>query len=113
LGINCHDYPKIPHIYKSTDINYYNLYGKGISYTNLLEQSLHNNDLDNTIEKDIINKKYDIIIYGSYHRGMPYYDLVCEVYKPNEIILLCGQDIHICCYNEFVNRGHMVFVREL
>jgi hypothetical protein len=113
LGINCHDYPKIPHIYKSTDINYYNLYGKGISYTNLLEQSLHNNDLDNTIEKDIMNKKYDIIIYGSYHRGMPYYDLVCQIYKPNEIILLCGQDIHCCNYIDFVNRGHIVFVREL
>lgn len=113
LGINCHDYPQIPHIYKSTEINYYNLYGKGISYTNLLEQSFHNNYSDNTIGHDIINKKYDIVIYGSYHRGMPYYDLVCQVYKPNEIILLCGEDIHICSYHEFVNRGHIVFVREL
>jgi hypothetical protein len=113
LGINCHDYPKIPHIYKYTEINYYNLYGKGISYTNLLDPSFHNNDLDNTIEKDIINKKYDVVIYGSYHRGMPYYDLVCQIYKPNEIILMCGEDIHCCNYIDFVNKGHTVFIREL
>ena len=31
LGDNCHDYPKIPHIYKSNQIDYNSLYGKGIS----------------------------------------------------------------------------------
>ena len=110
---NCHDYPKISHIYKSNNINYSNLYGKGFTYTNLLEQNLHNDNLDNSIENDIKNKYYDIVIYGSYHRGIPYYDLVCQSYKPNEIILLCGEDIHPCNYNICINRGHNVFVREL
>ena len=113
LGANCHDYPKISHIYKSSDINYNNLYGKGISYTNLLEQSLHNDDLDNKVKEDIISKYYDIVIYTSYHRGMPYYDLVTKIYNPNEIILLCGEDIHSCDYNKWVTKGHHVFVREL
>jgi hypothetical protein len=113
FGENCHDYPKIPHIYKSENNNYSSLYGKGITYTNLLEPTLHNDSLDNSIEKDIKNKYYDIIIYGSYHRGMLYYDLICEVYKPNEIILLCGEDIHICNYNYFLKKGHNLFVREL
>jgi len=112
-GENCHDYPKIPHIYKSTNINYSLLYGKGITYTNLLDANLHNDDLDNTIEQDILNKKYNIVIYGSYHRGMPYYELVCQIYNPNEIILLCGEDIHCCNYNDYVTKGHNVFVREL
>jgi hypothetical protein len=113
FGEKCHDFPKIPHIYKSHNLDINNLYGRGMTYSNLLEPNLHNNSLDNTIEEDIKNKYYDIIIYGSYHRGMPYYDLICQVYKPNEIILLCGEDIHCCNYNYFLEKGHNLFVREL
>lgn len=112
-GILCHDYPKIPHIYKSDHIDYKSLYGKGITYTNLLDPTIHDNKLDNTILEDIKNKFYDIIIYGSYHRGMPFYDLICSIYNPNEIILLCGEDIHHCNYDFYLNKGHNVFVREL
>jgi hypothetical protein len=113
FGTRCHDYPKVPHIYKSASIDYKKLYGKGITYTNLLEPSLHDDGLDLTIVEDIKNKYYDIIIYGSYHRGMPYYDLISKTYKPNEVILLCGEDLHQCNYNQYVNKGHFVFVREL
>ena len=59
LGKECHDYPQVPHIYKDV-INfkktYVNHYGNGISYTNLLEKELHNNDYDNNIEELIKNK---------------------------------------------------------
>lgn len=113
FGKMCHDYPKVPHIYKSNDINYSNLYGKGITYTNLLDSTLHDDNLDQTIEQDIERKYYDIIIYGSYHRGTPYYELVSKIYNPSEIILLCGEDIHCCNYPQLVDRGHTVFVREL
>lgn len=113
LGNRCHDYPKIPHIYKSDNINYKKLYGKGITYTNLLDSTLHNDDLDNKIEETIKNKYYNIIIYGSYHRGMPFLNIVNEIYKPNEIILLCGEDIHHCNYNEWLQKGYNIFVREL
>ena len=113
FGSDCHDYPKIPHIYKSDNINYKLLYGKGISYTNLLNPVLHNEKLDATIIEDIKNKYYDIIIYGSYHRGLPYYNLISNIYKSNEIILLCGEDLHHCNYNHYLNKGHFVFVREL
>lgn len=113
FGIECHDYPKIPHIYKSTNINYNSLYGKGITYTNLLNKNLHNNELSNKIEQSIKEKYFDIIIYGSLHRGMPFYDLVTNIYKPNEIILLCGEDCHECNYNNWIKKGHHVFVREL
>ena len=114
-GSSCHDYPKIPHIYKSGSINYSALYGKGITYTNLLDSVNHDSVLNTTIAEDIRTKKYDIVIYGSYHRGMPFYDLVCGIYKPNEIILICGEDLHGCNHNHniFVQKGHSVFVREL
>lgn len=113
FGSDCHDYPKIPHIYKTDTIDYSSLYGKGITYTNLIDSTTHNDSLDQTIEKDIQNNYYDLVIYGSYHRGMPYYDLVYKSYSPDKIILLCGEDIHYCNYKEWTDKGHHVFVREL
>jgi hypothetical protein len=111
FGMNCHDFPKISHIYKSH--NGSDLYGNGFTYSRLLDDSTHNDRLDTSIEEDIKKKYYDIVIYGSYHRGMPFYDLVSNVYKPNEIILLCGEDIHAACYHNALQYGHSIFVREL
>jgi hypothetical protein len=113
FNYDCHDYPMVPHIYKSSSINYSSLYGKGITYTNLLNPHMRNNDLDKTIEEDIYSKKYDIIIYGSYHRGMPYYDIISKIYDTKDIILLCGEDCHGCDYKKWIDIGHHVFVREL
>ena len=113
FGSDCHDYPKVPHIYKSNNINYESLYGKGMTYTNLLDPKLHNDNLDATIIDNIKNKYYDIVIYGSYHRGMPYYNLISTIYKSNEIILLCGEDLHKCNCDNYIKKGHPVFVREL
>ena len=113
FGCQCHDYPKIPHIYKSNDIDYKKLYGKGITYTNLLNPELHNKDLDSSLMKDITEKKYDVIIYGSLHRGLPYYDTISSIYSPEKIILLCGEDLHDCNYKYWIEKGHNVFVREL
>jgi hypothetical protein len=113
MGVQCHDYPKIPHIYKSSHIRYTSLYGKGITYTNLLDPALHCDALDKNIVEAIQNKEFDVVIYGSYHRDLPLFDLVNTVYKPNEIVLLCGEDIHTCDYNVWVKKGYTVFVREL
>ena len=112
-GVQCHDYPIVPHIYKTTTIDYSRLYGKGITYTNILEPTLHDYNADATVKDDILNKVYDVIIYGSYHRGMPFYDIVKKVYDPQDVLLLCGDDIHRCNNMEYVRMGHHVFVREL
>ena len=113
FGTNCHDYPKIQHIYKTNDINFNQLYGKGLTYTNLLDPKLHDETLNNTIEEDIKKNYYDLIIYGSFHRGMPFYDLINKFYYPSKIVLLCGEDLHNCNYNEWLKKGHYIFVREL
>lgn len=112
LGSNCHDHPKIPHIYKSEG-GYPHLYGKGITYTNLLDNTHHNDLFDTNIREHIENRFFDLIIYGSYHRGMPLFDLVNQFYKPNEIVMLCGEDIHYCNYMDYVKKGYSLFVREL
>jgi hypothetical protein len=115
FGDKCHDYPKINHIYKDENIDYSKLYGKGITYTNLLPQTLHNNNLDSKIEECIKSKYFDLIIYGSYGRGMPYYELINNIYKPNEIILLYGEDVShdIKFFENIIKKGHYIFVREL
>ena len=71
-----------------------------MSYASIVDPILRDNNLDNTILDDI---KISI---------MPYYDVVSSVYKPNEIILLCGEDLHECNSKDCVNLGHCVFVRE-
>ena len=111
IGNRCHDYPKLPHMY--TDFKGGPLYGKGFSYSKLLDPCMRNHELDTTIVEDIKMKQYDIIFYGSYHRGMPLYSLVCQYYPSHKIILLCGEDLHCCDNSDFVKRGHPVFVREM
>jgi len=44
---------------------------------------------------------------------MPFYDTITKIYNPNEVILLCGEDEHVCTYSDWVKKGHFVFVREL
>jgi hypothetical protein len=113
LSKDCHDFPKVLHIYKNAELPYSMWYGKGFTYTNNVEDELHDVSRDSTIENDIKSNYYDLIIYGSFHRGMPYYDMVCESYDPSKIILLCGEDMHRCNSDVYLKKGHTIFVREL
>jgi hypothetical protein len=115
FGVNCHDYPKIQHIYKGYE-NADKLYGKGISYTRLIDDNERNNNYDNTIEQDIKNKIYDVVIYGSYYRGIPFWELVNQNYGKDKIIMLWGEDImedKYCNYEKYSKEGYQLFVREL
>jgi hypothetical protein len=113
IGSNCHDYPKLNFIYKNQKIDYTKLYGKGITYSSIIDETLHENNLDKNIQNDILNKYYDIIIYGNYHKGMPFFDIIKNIYKPSEIVLVCGDDAHNCNYNIFLDKGYNLFIREL
>jgi hypothetical protein len=99
------DYPKIEHLYKSYTGNISELYGKGMTYSKTLEEL----PIDrNHIEERIKNKEFDLIIYGSVHRGLLFYDLVKQTYAPKKIIYICGEDCHSC---EFINLKNL-FIRE-
>lgn len=113
LGSACHDYPKIQHVYTGSATGYRHLYGKGITYANLLGPEMRDDARDASVEEDIMNQKYDLIIYGSFHRGMPFHDLVTDHTPPNKVILMCGEDLHSCTYDKWLSEGHPVFVREL
>ena len=106
------DFPKIEHIYKSYLGDTKKLYGKGFSYTKIVED--FSIDRDN-IEQRIRNKEFDLIVYGPVHKGLPFHELVCQIYDSNKILYLCGEDTHI--YNgvnyrcQYVNLTHL-FLRE-
>jgi len=114
LGSECHDYPRVPHLY--TDFpkeRLTELWGKGMSYSRILDPALHRDAYDATVADDIRHRRYDLIVYGSYHRGMPYWNEVNAAYAPSEVVLLCGEDAHPCDYRQYTDRGYHVFVREL
>jgi hypothetical protein len=113
LKEKCHDYPVVPHIYKCY-IDEKKLYGKGFTYSNLLDpDEYYDITTDEMVEFNICNRKYDLVIYGSFTRGMPLYDLVREHYQPYEIVLLFGEDSTIDNYSHIYRDPlNPVFIRE-
>lgn len=106
LGDRVIDVPKIDHLYKTYSNDIRLLYGRGITYTKLI----HDDFVDREdIEGRIKRKEFDLIIYGSVHRGMPFYDLVYKTYEPERIVYLCGEDMHQCAYKGWLQN---FFLRE-
>jgi hypothetical protein len=113
LGSACHDFPCVEHIYKDMSPEVaQKLYGKGFTYSRIFNKSEYRNNNDSTIEEDIKNHKYDLVIYGKVHAHLPHWDLVNKYYSPDEIVLMCGEDIHDCDKKHFGDKYHL-FIREL
>jgi hypothetical protein len=114
FGNKCHDYPKIPHIYKSC--NSISLYGNGFTYSKLLDDNYRDDSLDNTIEEDLKNKKYDMIIYSQASIHHKFYDIISEKYEPSKVIFLNGEDhvthFHLKDFNDKISKGHFCYIRE-
>jgi hypothetical protein len=99
------DQPKIEYVYKSYPNDIKKLYGKGISYSKIIDDIYIDR---NRIEERIMNREFELIIYASVHRGTPYLNLVKKCYPANRIIYLCGEDAHDCDAAGFTN----LFLRE-
>lgn len=112
FGKECHDFVCIPYLYT----NYPHpekLYGKGFTYSCLLDKEKYrNNEYDKNIEEIIKSHYFDIIIFGSIHRTTKYWSFVNRYYKETDIITLCGEDEHICDKKE-LGQDYPLFVREL
>ena len=88
LGKKCYDNPKISAIYQNGNVKTRTT--TLFTLQNLLNHEEH--EETGNIRENIKNNKYSLIIYGSYTRGMPYFDLVKKFYNPKDIILLDGED---------------------
>jgi hypothetical protein len=111
LGAACVESIVVPHIYDDfgpTD----NLYGMGFSYTKILPAAMKPHPYS---VEEIETKQYDLIVYGSLHRGLPHWDLVTSLYGPDEVIALCGEDLHEPCHcaGAEIATKCSLFVREL
>lgn len=113
MGTNCHDYPKIQHIYNNTTLDPNTLYGKGISYYKTVDFTARDDSLDKTIIDDIRARKYDLIVYGVAYRPKILYELIEKYYPPERIVLLDGDDESHCFKNKQINDRHYYFFREL
>lgn len=120
LGAECHDYPKVPHLYDDYDGDFVRHWGGGMTYQKTIKKENRNDDYDKSVVRDIIDRKYDIIVYGSYHRGTPLIDIVSSFYKDEEIVFLCGEDCdvdknrehHACLLKEHGGSNVNFFIRE-
>jgi hypothetical protein len=115
LGNHCVESVFVPHIYEDYPTPE-RLYGRGFTYTRILPTFMKPSPVH---IDEIRNHSFDLVVYGSLHRGLPYWEEVNNVYKPHEIIMLCGEDCdsglqyHNCNSFEFGNKGYNVFIREL
>ena len=108
LGDRCVESVHVPHIYDDYPTPE-TLYGKGFSYTRILPVSAKPPPV--TMD-EVRSHAFDLVVYGSVHRGLPYLDEVQRAYRPSEIVFLCGEDICHTCSSGPINQFH-VFVREL
>ncbi|MES2200320.1 MAG: hypothetical protein V4489_09175 [Chlamydiota bacterium] len=94
LGKRVIDVPKIEHIYTNYPLEkMQSLLGKGMTYTRVVEDLPIDRE---NIEQRILNKEFDLIIYGSIHRGLLFHDLVLQNYESEKIVYICGEDDHSC-----------------
>lgn len=119
------DFPKIDYIYKNYKGDTKQLYGKGFTYTKIVDD--YQIDRTNIIQR-IKNKEFEFIIYPAAHwnnnihfKNTEYYfnklkishifyDEIKENYPDEKIIYLDGEDIHTNC--PFINHLKNFFLRE-
>lgn len=117
LGRDCVDSISVPHIYDDYPSPQC-IYGKGFTYSRILPSSMKSLSVD---MNDIRNGVFDLVVYGSMHRGLPYWDEVNKAYPRNKIILMCGEDYdeptqrhcEWCTAPQMADQGYTVFIREL
>lgn len=80
--------------YMTKGTKYHNttkLYGRGFSYTGVVDSfSTCDND---SLQNNIRNHMYDIVVYGSVTRSQEYWNLVTSYYQSNEILAFVGVDV--------------------
>lgn len=94
-----------------------NIYGRGYTFSNILNRNQTNiKVIDDTIEDKIREHYFDFIVYAFIWDSQDYFDLVCECYEQDEIILVDGNDSSILwtsCRNMYDINKCTYFKREL
>lgn len=115
LGTDCEEWPSVNHLYKDfPDGLVHRLYGKGFHVSQLLDSSLESSCTPESILEGLRTRKWDIVLYGSVHRGTPFLQEVLSAYPPEKVAFVCGEDEHNCPYMKgLLEKGHPFFMREI
>lgn len=111
----CVDMIRVPHIYDSYPKEIRReVHGFGFSYAFRIPAEYDIKCDRTNLGERIAAHEFDVVVYGSVHRGLPLLDHVLHHYKEDEVAFLCGEDFHQCSFmhNGLANKYH-VFVREL
>ena len=101
LGRGAVDFVKPQHLYRPRDGDVApprdsddarGLYGHGFTYANRLFDDPLVDRAD--VPRRIKDKAFDVVLYASVHRGLPYFDAVRSAYAPEDVIFVDGEDGH-------------------
>lgn len=114
MGARCVDSVAVPYLYDSFPPELVpSLYGRGFTYTRRLPATFHTQCNRTNLEQRIAEREFDLIVYGSVHRGVPLHDQVMAAYDPSEVAYICGEDDHDCAYAQPWNARNHLFLREM
>jgi hypothetical protein len=112
------DFVKPAHLYMNDSTSIKNwgneeLYGLGFTYSRWLRDEGAVTDGSDVLKR-LKNKGFDVIIYGSVHRGMPWLKEVMSIYEKERIAFIDGEDEHGWCEKsmELMDKGYY-FMREI
>lgn len=115
LGTNVEEYPSMDYMYDDfpTDTP---LYGKGFSYSRLLPSRMKNKVSKNEFLKNLMNNKYDLVVYGSVKHGLDGINEYKSLRYFPKLIVLNGYDEQKeskfrRMYKDYTNM--IMFIREL
>lgn len=115
LGARCVDAIEVPHLYSDfPEERARALYGRGFTYTRKLDPLCRNvawgvSDIPGMLRDNL----FDLVVYGSAHRGTPFLDHVIDTMPADRVAFLCGEDEHPCALPALYSDRFHVFVREL
>lgn len=114
FGSKCVDYVRVPHMYSSYPLPIrHDVFSFGFSYAFRVPAE-HDIMCDRSnIAERIRRHEFDLVVFGSMHRGMPFLNEVLQHYKQDEVAFMCGEDIGTCTFSHDSMAGrYHVFVRE-
>lgn len=98
----CVDVARVPHLYQSYPLDILHQAGAGFGFAGTVPEEYDVLCNRENIRERIAAKEFDVIIYGSIHRGMPYLDEVLHAYPTERIVYIDGED----CTPLFSGRDH-------
>lgn len=115
FGARCTAEVEVPHLYQDFPVELCpQLYGRGFTYARHLPPWTRAAPSLDPTESRIRRGDFDLVVYGSAHRGLPYLDVVTDHVDPGRVAFLCGEDTHDCPFiRAFANDRRHLFVREL